>query len=163
MPDGYQSAGIGTSEWIGTSEQGNLMPALTCNPQKFVKVYEGQHFNPSCFAVPAPPTATTNGQLAQIIWPYIRNPGYFTSDLAIFKAFKVTESQRFEVRISATDWLNHANGIFGQTGGQDDTLRFTGLASQNATALNLGSGNVTGAPQVKLGYRWMQFAGKYYF
>jgi hypothetical protein len=165
MPDGQQSCSIGTSTWFGTNHINNLMPKLTCDPRHFVKVYEGQKFNPECFAVPLAPTATTFGEQGQLIWPYVRNPNYFGSDLAIFKAFKITESQRFEVRISATNWLNHPNGEFGESGDADNHLIFSGISTTGAwsTNTNTGLGGTTGAPAAKSGYRWMQFAGKYYF
>jgi hypothetical protein len=163
MPDGLQTQSIGENTWFGTSQGGLFLPVLTCDPRHFVKVYKAQHFSPNCFAAPLPPTATTAGQEGQFIWPYIRNPGYFGSDLAIFKAFKVTESQRFEVRISATNWLNHPNSEFGQNGNGDETLTFTGVPGQgNPNLLNVNA-STTGAPSSKTGYRWMQFAGKYYF
>jgi hypothetical protein len=141
-----------------------MMPTVTCDPRHLsgTKV-PGQKFNPNCFASPLAPTATTSGVEGQTVWPYIRNPAYFGSDLAIFKAFKVTESQRFEVRISATNWLNHPNSEFGQNGNGDETLTFTGVPGQgNPNLLNVNA-STTGAPSSKTGYRWMQFAGKYYF
>jgi len=163
VPDGLQTQAIGEGTWFGTTQGGLFLPILTCDPRHYVKTLVAQHFNPNCFAAPLPPTATTFGQEGQFIWPYIRNPGYFGSDLAIFKAFKVTESQRFEVRISATNWLNHPNSEFGQNGNGDETLTFTGVPGQgNPNLLNV-NGTTTGAPSSKTGYRWMQFAGKYYF
>ena len=164
MPNGQWTQGIGNGEWFGSSDGPNLMPVLVCNPTKFVKTYVGQRFNPNCFAAPTPPNATTPGQQGQFVWPYIRNPGYFGSDLAIFKAFKVTESQRFEVRISATNWLNHPNGQFGLAGNADNELSFVGVSNNDGLGLVTNSNAATtGAPQNKVGYRWMQFAGKYYF
>jgi len=165
MPSGLYTQSIGGGEWFGSGDGPNMMPVLTCDPRHFVKTYVGQKFNPNCFAAPAPPTATTYGQNGQYVWPYIREPNYFGSDLAVFKAFKVTESQRFEVRISATNWLNHPNGQFGLAGNADNQLEFTGVS--NSGPISGWSRNTntatTGAPQNKVGYRWMQFAGKYYF
>ena len=162
MPSGQTSCSVSTSTWFGTPHINNLMPALTCDPRHFVKVYEGQKFNPACFAAPLPPTATTFGQQGPLIWPYVRTPGYFGSDLAVFKAFKVTESQRFEVRISATNWLNHPNGEFGESGDADNHLIFSGISTSSQWSTNTNAAT-TGAPAAKAGYRWMQFAGKYYF
>ncbi|MGA2653389.1 MAG: carboxypeptidase regulatory-like domain-containing protein [Terracidiphilus sp.] len=163
MPDGLQTQAIGNTTWIGTPQPENgLQPVLVCDPRKFVKVYQGQKFNPNCFAAPFPPTATTFGQQGQIIWPYIRTPAYFDSDLAIFKAFKVTESQRFEVRISATNWLNHPNAAFGIAGTSDNQLTFNGVSTSSGLVFNSNT-STTGRPLAKEGYRWMQFAGKYYF
>jgi len=97
------------------------------------------------------------------VWPYIRNPGYFGSDVAVFKAFRVTDSQRFELRFSATNWLNHPNGVFGQNGNSDEQLIFTGTPEQGDPFTTNQNASTTGAPSTKSGYRWMQFAGKYYF
>jgi hypothetical protein len=165
MPDGQYTQGIGNGEWFGTGDGPNLMPVLTCDPRHFVKVYEGQKFNPNCFAAPGPPTLAGPGQNGQFVWPYIREPNYFGSDLAVFKAFKVTESQRFEVRISATNWLNHPNGQFGLAGNADNQLSFVGVSNSGpVTGWSTNqNASTTGAPQNKVGYRWMQFAGKYYF
>ena len=123
---------------------------------------KGQYFNPNCFAAPLPPTATSFGQNGQTIWPYIRTPHYFGSDLAIFKAFRVTDAQRVEIRISATNWLNHPNAQFGLAGNSDNQLLFNGLSSASGLTYNSNS-STTGVPTNKVGYRWMQFAAKYYF
>jgi hypothetical protein len=162
MPDGLTTNSAGENTWFGTSQGGLFMPVLTCDPKHFIKTLVGQHFNPNCFAAPLPPTATTFGQQGPFIWPYIRNPGYFGSDLAIFKAFRVTDSQRVELRISATNWLNHPNAEFGQNGNGDETLTFAGTNQGSYVAPQVNS-SLTGAPSSKTGYRWMQFAGKYYF
>jgi len=168
MPNGgdaldSQTQQISTTTWYGTSQAENgLQPVLTCDPRHFVKVYQGQRFNPNCFAAPMPPTATTFGQTGQIVWPYVRTPAYFGSDLAVFKAFKVTESQRFEVLISATNWLNHPNGQFGLNGNADNQLTYAGVSTSSGLSYNTNA-TTTGAPTAKVGYRWMQFAGKYYF
>jgi hypothetical protein len=98
-----------------------------------------------------------------LIWPYIRTPHYFGSDLAIFKAFRVNDSQRFEVRVSATNWLNHPNAFFdGSSAHVDNQLSFNGYSTAEKLIYNTYSGT-TGIPAAKQGYRWMQFAGKYYF
>jgi hypothetical protein len=162
MPNGLQAQAISTETWFGTNEYPNaLVPILTCNPSKGLA--KGQKFNPNCFAAPIAPTATTYGQQGQFIWPYMRNPHYWGSDMAIFKAFKVTEAQRFEVRVSATNWLNHPNSAFDLSGtNSDDKLIFTGYSSGSAMSTNNNT-STTGTPIAKVGYRWMQFAGKYYF
>jgi hypothetical protein len=162
MPSGQLSNAPSTSTFFGTNEFPNaLMPILVCNPSKGLQ--KGQRFNPNCFAAGLPPTATTYGQQGQYIWPYMRNPHYWGSDLAIFKAFKVTESQRFEVRVSATNWLNHPNAAFDLSGSNaDDKLIFNGYSTGSALATNTNT-STTGTPAAKVGYRWMQFAGKYYF
>ena len=158
---GNTTYSIGTNQWLGSSQYENgLQPVVVCDPRK--GLLKGQYFNPNCFAAPLPPTATSFGQNGQTIWPYIRTPHYFGSDLAIFKAFRVTDAQRVEIRISATNWLNHPNAQFGLAGNSDNQLLFNGLSSASGLTYNSNS-STTGVPTNKVGYRWMQFAAKYYF
>jgi hypothetical protein len=82
--------------------------------------------------------------------------------MAIFKAFRITDAQRAEIRISATNWLNHPNAQFGLAGNADNSLLFNGLSSGSTLVRNTNT-STTGIPQNKVGYRWMQFAAKYYF
>lgn len=158
---GNQTYAINTQTWVGSSQYENgILPLVVCDPRKGLK--KGQYFNPNCFAAPLPPTASSFGQMGQTIWPYIRNPHYFDSDLAIFKAFRITDSQRIEARISATNWLNHPNAQFGLAGNSDNELLFNGLSTGSALTMN-SNASTTGIPENKVGYRWMQFAAKYYF
>jgi hypothetical protein len=158
---GNTTYSIGTTTWLGTNLYENgLQPVLTCDPRKGLK--SGQYFNPNCFAAPLPPTATSYGQMGQNIWPYIRTPHYWGSDMAIFKAFRVTDAQRIELRISATNWLNHPNSQFGLNGNSDNQLLFNGLSTASAATMN-SNPSTTGTPLNKVGYRWIQFAAKYYF
>ena len=160
MPSGLQTQAVSASTWFGTDEYPSLMPILTCDPRKGLK--SGQYFNPNCFAAPLPPTATSYGVQGQWIWPYIRTPHYFSSDLAVFKAFRVTDAQRFEIRVSATNWLNHPNAAFGLNGTGDNQLSFNGYSSGSAMVRNSNL-TTTGIPAAKQGYRWTQFTAKYYF
>ncbi|HEY2466823.1 MAG TPA: TonB-dependent receptor [Terracidiphilus sp.] len=161
MPSGLQTQSIGNNTWFGTSQYENgLQPVVVCDPRK--GLLKNQYFNPNCFAAPLPPTATSFGQTGQIIWPYIRTPHYFGSDLATFKAFRINDSQRIEIRISATNWLNHPNAEFGQNGNSDNQLTFVGASSGSTQIFNTNQ-STTGIPSTKSGYRWMQFAAKYYF
>jgi len=163
-----QSYNLQTAEWEGSPlPENGLQPVLVCDPRN--GLHSHQRFNPNCFQAPNPPSPGNFGQMGQIIWPYIKTPSYFGSDLAIFKAFKVTESQRFEVRVSATNWLNHPNAQFGLAGNADNSLLFNGVpgagnlgTNSNGTVTNTNA-TTTGVPTNKVGYRWMQFAGKYYF
>jgi hypothetical protein len=160
MPNGHLTTAISTNSYFGTDEYPSLMPNLVCDPRKNTR--KGQYFNPNCFVVPLPPTATSIGQQGQWDWPYIRTPHYFGSDMAVFKAFRVNDSQRFEVRISATNWLNHPNAAFAINGTGDNTLSFSGYSTPSTLVYN-SNASTTGVPAAKEGYRWMQFAGKYYF
>jgi hypothetical protein len=160
MPSGLKTQSINASTWFGSGEAPALLPLVVCDPRK--GLMKNQQFNPNCFAAPLPPTATSVGQQGQFVWPYIRTPHYFGSDLAVFKAFRVNDSQRFEVRISATNWLNHPNSSFSINGNADNQLSFTGYSSGSSLSYNT-NGQTTGIPAAKQGYRWIQFAGKYYF
>ena len=161
MPDGQQTQSIGYTTWIGSPlPENGMQPVLVCDPRK--GLHSHQHFNPGCFVAPMPPSVGVYGQQGQTIWPYIRTPAYFGSDLAIFKAFKITEAQRFEVRVSATNWLNHPNAAFGIAGSSDNQLTFNGVSSSSGLVYNSNT-STTGIPSAKEGYRWIQFAGKYYF
>lgn len=158
---GNQTYAISSTTWLGSNQyQTGIRPLVICDPRKGLK--SGQYFNPNCFAAPLPPTATSFGQMGQVIWPYIRTPHYFGSDLAVFKAFRITDAQRVEIRISATNWLNHPNAQFGLAGNADNQLLFNGL-STGAQLTRNSNQYTTGIPQNKNGYRWMQFAAKYYF
>jgi hypothetical protein len=152
---------IAWNTWRGTGESTQpIQPVLVCDPRKGTA--KGQYFNPNCFVAPLPPTADSVGQIGQTIWPYFRTPHYFNSDLAVFKAFRITDAQRIEVRISATNWLNHPNAAFGINSNNDNMLTFT-HASSGSNLVHNGNADTTGTPAAKLGYRWMQFAAKYYF
>ena len=155
------STQIDQATWFGTDEYpSGLQPVLVCDPRKGLK--SGQYFNPKCFTAPAPPTATTYGQQGQWVWPYIRNPHYWGSDLAIFKTFKLKDDQRVEVRISATNWLNHPNAQFYLSNDADNYLHFSG-ASSGSTLVYNDNASTTGIPAGKTGYRWIQWTAKYYF
>lgn len=161
MPNGMKTQAIQQQTWFGTSDFPNaLLPMVVCDPRK--GLLRGQRFNPNCFAAPLPPTATTVGQQGQWIWPYLRNPSYFGSDLAVFKAFRINDSQRIEARISATNWLNHPNAGFNLNGNSDNYLNFFGYSDGSSLRYNTNA-STTGIPAAKQGYRWMQFSAKYYF
>ena len=189
LPNGLVSTSVNESTWLGTNAYGGsggglLLPQLVCDPRKHAS---GLYFNPGCFQAPAFGTQGT------LIWPYIRNPAYFDSDLALFKNFQITERQKLQFRLSATNWLNHPLGQFGLAGTSDEALSFThtytvpisgsavgsagnecgflGLTIQNgvcnATATTLSGANtntsLTGKPAFKTGSRQLLFAVKYYF
>jgi hypothetical protein len=161
-PNGNTTTQISAGTWYGSNQyqSGGPIPLVVCDPRK--GLLKNQYFNPNCFAAPLGPTSASIGQMGQFVWPYIRTPHYFNSDLALFKAFKVNESQRVEVRISATNWLNHPNAQFGIAGNADNQLVFNGLSTASGLTYNSQT-STTGIPQNKNGFRWMQFAAKYYF
>jgi hypothetical protein len=150
LPNGLQSTTINAQTWLGSNAYNVLIPVVTCNPKSNLK--SGYYFNPSCFQV-AP-----QGQQGTLRWPYLRNPGYFNSDLALFKNFRITESQRFQFRVSAQNFLNHPLPQFGLGGGNNDySLHFAGLNGTNTNT------STTGKPALTTGQRLLTFAFKYYF
>jgi hypothetical protein len=149
-----------TTFWGSNQPENGLQPVLICDPRHGLG--KGQYFNPGCFRAPLPSTATSYGEVGQTVWPYIRTPHYWGSDMALFKAFKINDAQRVEFRVSATNWLNHPNAGFGINGNSDNSLLFNGLASGSNIITNSNT-STTGIPSTKTGYRWMQFGAKYYF
>lgn len=182
LPNGLKANAVTAATWYGTDQGGGgyeqMVPAITCDPRKHAS---GQYFNPNCFTTPA------YGQLGPIVMPYIHNPSYFDSDLALYKNFKITERQRVQFRVSATNFLNHPLPQFGLAGTSDNALNFTShtfmtenslsecqlLLNSSATApcqvpiTGISPTNTntttTGKPAFKNGQRSLLFALKYYF
>jgi hypothetical protein len=181
LPNGLRSNSVNAGTWYGTDQTGGgyeqMTPLVTCDPRKHAS---GQYFNPNCFTTPA------FGQLGTIVWPYIKAPAYFDSDLALYKNFKVTERQSVQFRVSATNWLNHPLPEFGVAGTSDESLNFnsTTTMTENSASecalLNNGASapcqvtihgisptntnaTTTGKPAFKIGQRTLLFALKYYF
>jgi hypothetical protein len=153
LPNGLQSNAVNPSTWFGTTAYNALVPVITCNPRHHAS---GLSFNPNCFGPPA------YGMQGDLNWPYIRVPGYFDSDLAIFKDFTITERQRVQFRLSAVNFLNHPNPQFGLGGIQDANLKFFNSSDGSWSATNTNT-LTTGKPMNKTGQRVINFALKYYF
>jgi hypothetical protein len=139
--------------YLGTNAFPAVEPAIICDPRK--NLGPNQFFNPACFA---PPTGGNNGA---VIWPYIKGPAFFNSDLAIYKDFLFKEHQKVELRFSAFNFLNHPLWQFGTGGSVDEQLNFNGpngtVSQTNTNALT------TGSPLFKTGRRVVEFAAKYNF
>jgi len=147
------TVGVNTTTWLGSNAaQLQLVPLVTCDPRSGLK--SGQYFNPSCFTPPP------QGQNGTLIWPYIHGPAFINSDLAVFKSFKITERQRFEVRFSAFNFLNHARPQFNTNGNGDVSLNFSSGGNLSPTNTNT---QTTGSPAYRVGDRLVTFAAKYYF
>ncbi len=165
LPNGLVATQMNNSTWYGTPSQRVIMPVVTCDPRKGRQ--KGQYFNDKCFAPPL------QGQIGTLEWPYIHAPAYFDSDLALYKSFKVTENQRFELRMSATNFLNHPLKEFNAAGGnQDVQLNFGqtihapgGDNGHNLQVLSQTNTNTStnGVPLSKAGSRSLLLSAKYYF
>lgn len=164
LPNGLRAVQITPSTWFGTPNQRVIMPVVTCDPRKGLQ--KGHYFNDQCFAPPR------YGEQGTLEWPYIHGPAYFDSDLALYKSFRITGSQSFQVRISATNFLNHPLKEFNASGGNDDVkLNFTNVlplsGTNNHTLQSLSQTNTNtvtnGTPQAKVGNRAVLFSAKYLF
>ncbi len=139
--------------YLGTSSMA-LLPVLTCDPRNGLK--SGQYFNPGCFTPPQP------GQVGNIIWPYIKGPALFNSDLSLFKNFKIREKQKLQLRFEAFNFLNHPLPEFNATNNNADVqLKFSD-ANGNLTTTNQNV-STTGKPLFSVNRRVIEFAIKYNF
>jgi hypothetical protein len=169
MPNGLRATSVNPSVWFGTDAVKALIPVTTCNPT--AHLHQGQRFNPACFTTPA------FGQQGGTL-PYIRNPNYWNSDLGIYKNFHITESRYFQIRASATNWLNHPIHQFGLANQSDGQLSFvqnspatcSGCVDSNGNPLQVTSLSptntnklTTGTPAFKTGSRFVTLAAKFYF
>jgi hypothetical protein len=133
------------TDFLGTNAINVTEPQITCDPRSGLK--SGQYFNPSCF------TAPTGGKDGNLIWPYIKGPAFFNSDLAIYKDFTFKEHNKIEFRMSAFNFLNHPLPQFGISGNSDINLNFAlpsasscgnspapcGVSPTNINAITTGS------------------------
>jgi hypothetical protein len=152
---GNNAPGQSTSAttYLGTNSM-NLLPVLTCDPRTGLK--SGQYFNPNCFGPPVP------GQVGNIIWPYIKGPALFNSDLSLYKNFKIREKQKLQLRFEAFNFLNHPLPEFNATGsGSDTTLRFSN-SSGNLTQTNQNA-LTSGTPLYTVNRRVIEFAVRFMF
>jgi hypothetical protein len=72
-----------------------LMPALTCNPRGGLKA--NQYINGACFSGIATP-----GQQGAYVFPTLTGPGFFNTDISLFKNFTFgqSESKKLQFRFS---------------------------------------------------------------
>jgi hypothetical protein len=137
---------------LGTSDV-NLQPVLTCNPGKGLKSH--QYINGSCFS----PFATP-GQQGSYIFPSLIGPGFFNSDLSVFKnfAFGSSENKKLTFRFSGYNFLNHPIRSF--NGSSDPGLS---LAFDKDGNLLQHGGQTFGYANFKTGHRIMQGEAKFSF
>lgn len=124
---------IGSKTYYGTDASLNIVPVLTCNPRSGVS---GKTLlNQSCFAAPA------IGQNGGQNFPYMPNAAYIENDLALYKTFKVHESQNVQFRISAFNWLNHPLPQF--SSGNQLALRYNVDYNTKQATLNTAADSST--------------------
>jgi len=139
---------------LGTNAYPNgVIPLVTCDPRKGLA--SGQYFNPSCFTMPP------LGQQGTLVWPYIKGPAYFNSDLSLYKNFNFKEHQQLQFRFQTYNFMNHPLAQFNADGNNNDVkLNFNNNGTISATNLN---GLTTGSPQHTVGRRVVMFSLKYVF
>jgi hypothetical protein len=141
---------ISNQSILGTNAV-QLQPLVTCNPKSGLGSH--QYINGACFAAP-----TVVGQNGPALLPVVYGPGYFNSDLALFKNFTITESKKLQFRVQAYNFLNHPLWSFNGTGNLN--LNFTQDATTKAIALNNAN---FGKTTTKEGNRIIEFTVKFFF
>jgi hypothetical protein len=104
-PTGVGSQITGAS-YFGTDAGVSIQPLATCNPNSGRGAK--QFVSDKCLALPQIGSGTNGPR----VYPYIKGPAYFDSDLALAKTFHITEGQTVLFRASAFDWLNHPLNAF---------------------------------------------------
>jgi hypothetical protein len=141
--------GTGLSNTLVTgSPDVSMEPILTCDPRS--NLSSQQFMNGNCFAPPAP------GQNGSFVFPYIKTPAFFNSDLSMTKDFKFTESKKFQFRFSAYNFLNHPLTSFNPAGG-DGNLTLSFNSSGKLSSPSFGYANYLN------GNRTIQLDLKFYF
>jgi hypothetical protein len=141
---------INNQSILGTNAV-QLNPLVTCDPRSGLG--EHQYINGNCFTIP-----TVVGQNGPTLLPVVYGPGYFTSDLGVFKNFNITESKKLQFRIQAYNFLNHPLWSFPDGGNL--SLKFSQDATTGAiTQTNANFGRTT----AKEGHRVVELAVKFYF
>ena len=114
--DKWQPVGLSNALVTGSADI-NMQPILTCDPRKGLASH--QFINGNCFAVPSP------GHNGSFIFPYIKGPTFFNSDLSLFKNFQLSESRKIQFRFSMYNFLNHPLTSYNPAGGDGNlTLSF---------------------------------------
>ena len=143
------------NQWFLGTNAIQLNPVITCNPRSGLATH--QYVNPNCFAVPG-----ARGQNGAALLPVVYGPGFFNSDLALFKNFKVTESQNLQFRIQAYNFLNHPLWSF--PGNENLGLTFDQAAAGSSSfVLDPNSAASFGRTVHKEGRRVLELALKYSF
>jgi hypothetical protein len=127
-----------------------LMPKVICDPSK--NLGPNQYINGNCFQGFATP-----GQQGNYVFPTLTGPGFFNTDLSLFKNFTLgaSESKKLQFRFSGYNFLNHANPTFVSN---DPALN---LSFNQQGQLIANGGKTFGVASYKIGHRIMQMAVKF--
>jgi hypothetical protein len=149
LPNGLDVSGVGLSSDIITgSPTISAQPILTCDPRKGLA--SNQFVNGNCFAPPSP------GHNGDFIFPYLKTPPFWNSDLSLFKNFQISEFKKIQFRVSAYNFINHPLTSFNPAGG-DSNLNLSFDSTGKLTNKNFGYANYL------YGARSIQFVLKFYF
>jgi Carboxypeptidase regulatory-like domain/TonB-dependent Receptor Plug Domain len=167
---------LSPTTWLGTPDY-QLMPTVKCNPAGGPK--KNQFINPECFGIPEPGSPTTgpfalsanpSGQ-GQDRLPYLHGPYYQNHNLNLLKNFAMGANKNLQLRISAFDFLNHANVSFNSNNSDNltlDNINFANagqaLTSGELENANFGVANIkaSSSPDGGTG-RLLELAAKYTF
>lgn len=149
LPNGVSVAGVGISpSLVNGSPDINAQPILTCDPRSGLA--KNQFINGNCFAPPSP------GHNGSFIFPYIKGPTFFNSDLSLFKNFQISESRKLQFRFSMYNFLNHPLTTYNPAGG-DGNLNLGFTAAGKLTNPTFGYANFLN------GNRSIQLVLKFFF
>lgn len=161
---GYQfsMSNAAAAQFLAGTPDVTVAPILTCDPKTGLK--KGQFANPSCFKVPT----NTSGTIGNGRFPYLAGPKYWNSDIAIHKAFSITEQQKLDVRFSAFDFMNHALPSFVAGGDNNLKLQFdsSGKLTNATDTTHACPGALCqafGYADVHYGQRRLEVSAKYSF
>jgi hypothetical protein len=147
----YQGRSMNSQDVVGTNAI-KLMPRLVCDPR--ANLQKNQYVNGACFAAPIPGSNGQIGVNGPTILPYMRGPGFFNTDLSLFKNFRFTERQNLQFRFSAYNLPNHPNRSFINS---DQNLRL------NFNSAGQLSNSRFGYADYKVGRRIIQLGIRYSF
>jgi hypothetical protein len=131
----------------------NLQPKLICDPRHGLQAH--QYVNGACFS----PFATP-GQQGTYIFPTLHGPGFFNSDLSLFKNFVFgnSESKKLQFRFSGYNFLNHPVRSFNSSSDNGLQLHF------DSTGKPADVGGIPfGYALYKTGHRIIQGEAKFTF
>ncbi|MGD0775924.1 MAG: carboxypeptidase-like regulatory domain-containing protein [Candidatus Solibacter sp.] len=113
---------ISNASILGTADI-QLQPVVTCNPTSNLAPH--QYVNGNCFA---PPTSVGNN--GPTVLPAIYGPGFFNTNLALFKNFKIRERDNLQFRAEGYNFINHPLWSFN---GNNLTLGYDGTSGKMNT------------------------------